>query len=34
MCFNFKNNLRPLPTRFATGEDEDVVLLTFKRERK
>jgi uncharacterized protein (TIGR03067 family) len=33
MCVNFNNDPGHLPTEFATGVNEDVALLTFKRER-
>jgi uncharacterized protein (TIGR03067 family) len=31
MCVSLNNDPRRLPTKFSTAEDEDVVLLTFKR---
>lgn len=31
MCVNFGNDPTCIPTKFSTAEDEDVVLLTFKR---
>jgi hypothetical protein len=33
VCIHFNQELKDLPTTFKTDKDEDVVLLTFKRER-